>query len=183
MERILKIGGKTNIRIKATAGVLIRYKQQFGREYMDDLLEVSNIEDIESESNQLKIATIGYNLLWAMAKTADNSTPPPEEFLNLFDRDIMKIMPFVEVAEELFKKSMDGIRDFKNSGKSDTPIRTEHLIALSSMSGFNTQDIDNLSISMLFNSIGEYWEMKTGGTDENGVREATQADIDAFFGR
>ena len=77
---------------------------------------------------------------------------------------------------------MQGIKDYGNS-KSDNELNVENLIAMAALSGLNTTDIDNLSVATLLNSINEYWNIKNGGVDGDGTREATQADIDAFFGR
>lgn len=172
--------------IKATAGALIRYRQQFGREYLDDLKSLKDI-NLEDENEQLRMLTIGFNLLWAMAKTADDSIYPPQEFLAIVcDNDILKLKTYIEQAEKLFNESMQGMKDYGDN-TSDEPLNVETLIAISSLSGLNTTDIDNLSVATLLNSINEYWKMKNGGADSDSksdnARIATQADIDAFFGR
>ena len=165
--------------IKATAGALIRYKQQFGTEYLDDLKSIKNV-DIADENNQLRILTIGYQLLWSMAKTADNNIFPPEQFLEIIcDNDILKLKTYIEQAEKLFDESMQGIKEYGNA-KSNSDLTVETLIATATMCGLNTTDIDNLSVATLLNSINEYWKIRNG---EETVRTATQADIDAFFGR
>lgn len=168
--------------IKATAGALIRYKQQFGSEYLDDLKSLENV-DVADENDQLRILTIGYQLLWSMAKTADNNIFPPEQFLEIIcDNDILKLKNYIEQAEKLFDESMQGIKDYGNT-KSSNDLTVETLIATATMCGLNTTDIDNLSVATLLNSINEYWNIKNGGVGGDGTREATQADIDAFFGR
>ena len=181
IEKLIKTKDNAFI-IKATAGALIRYKQQFGNEYLDDLKSLENV-DIADENDQLRILTIGYQLLWSMAKIADNNILPPEQFLEIIcDNDILKLKTYIEQAEKLFDESMQGIKDYGNS-KSDNELNVENLIAMAALSGLNTTDIDNLSVATLLNSINEYWNIKNGGVDGDGTREATQADIDAFFGR
>ena len=71
IEKLIKTKDNAFI-IKATAGALIRYKQQFGNEYLDDLKSLENV-DIADENDQLRILTIGYQLLWSMAKTAEET--------------------------------------------------------------------------------------------------------------
>ncbi len=100
MEKTLNIGGK-NVTFKCTAGTLLRYKQEFGKEFLADAAELMKFEDSKTkkkvESSDGKITfkdeydftklnlELIYNLAWAMAKTADNSIPDPLMWLDGFD--------------------------------------------------------------------------------------------------
>lgn len=168
MEQAIFVNGK-RITLKATAGALIRYRQQFGIEYIDDLQKSRN-------EDTLRQLTVGFNLIWAMAKTANNSTPPPEIFLkNFANTDILS--ETINIANKLFEKSM---ADLKQDGESGEKLTSENLIALCMCCGLSTTDIDNLSMSLLLNSISEYNKIRNGGETGKKSRKATQADFDAF---
>ena len=168
MEQAILINGK-RITLKATAGALVRYRQQFGTEYVDALQDAK-------DGNTLDKMTVGFNLIWAMAKTANNSTPPPEIFLkNFANTDILS--ETINIANKLFEKSM---ADLKQDGKNGEKLTSENLIALCMCCGLSTTDIDNLSMSLLLNSISEYNKIRSGGESGNKSRKATQADFDAF---
>ena len=75
MEKIIKIDGR-DVRFKSTASLPLRYKAQFGRDMFADL-DKKKDEPIDSE--------VFYNLLWTMAKTADDSIPPLMEWVDTFE--------------------------------------------------------------------------------------------------
>lgn len=171
MEKTIKIGDK-KVTLKATAGVIIRYKQQFGSDYAEDIAMLKSLNSDDRENLIAMHVKIGYQLVWAMAKTADRSIPSPDVWIKkLKNFDVDKV--FSE-ATNLFLKSME---DAETSSEGGEPITAENLLAMSLICGLNTSDIDNLSVSMLINTINEYCRQQTGETDE---RQATQADFDAF---
>lgn len=111
MEKTLEICGK-QVRFKATAGLAYRYFNQFGTEYISDLAKLqdfyNNAEfreiEIVNENNEKEIIPtyIGdydkysenfmYNVVWVLAKTADNSIPDPLTWYDSFDFfDISKV--------------------------------------------------------------------------------------------
>ena len=63
MERTITVGGKP-FKIRASAGALVIYKAQFGREYTEDCAEI--LDDKSA-------LTVGCRLLWAMASPCDLS--------------------------------------------------------------------------------------------------------------
>jgi len=111
MEKTITIDGKP-ITFKATASLGYRYKQQFGVEY---LAELQKLQDFTDSKTQKKIKTVDgktvviddydysklsleflYNLLWAMAKTADPSIPDPVAWLDSFN-----VFPVVDIWKQL----------------------------------------------------------------------------------
>ena len=178
MECTVTIDGKA-IALKATGGTLIRYKEQFEEEYYDDVLKISAIKKNQSADLAEKImlsAETGYKLIWAMAKTADNAIPNPDEWIETFeDFPITEILP---VANELLTKSMNSCRQGGEKSESGEQFSSENLVACCAICGFSTDDIDNRSIGFLMNCINEYAEIKSGDSDK--VRNATQADFDNF---
>ena len=97
MEKILTIDGR-QVRFKSTGAFLLRYKSQFGRDALKDIYKlqgsvnpdntVANIDALDLE--------VFYDLIWTLAKTADNAIPPPMEWLDSFSE-----FPLIEVIPEL----------------------------------------------------------------------------------
>lgn len=95
MEKTVTVGGR-EVRFKATGGIGYRYKAQFGREYLADAMMLEGFaasahtvkrhgkELTEYDYTKLNLELL-YNLLWTLAKTADDSIPPPQEWLDSFD--------------------------------------------------------------------------------------------------
>lgn len=173
MEKTIKIGNK-KVTLKATAGVIVRYKQQFSSDYTEDLAMLKSLNPDDRDKLITLHLKIGYQLVWAMAKTADHTIPSPDIWIKKFKSfDIDMVLC---EAANLFLKSMENTNAVLDSGDSE-PITAENLLAMCLICGLNTNDIDNLSISMLINTINEYCGWQSSGND---VRQATQADFDAF---
>jgi len=102
MEKILTIDGR-QVKFKSTGAFLLRYKAQFGRDAIQDILRLQSAID---NKNQIKnIDTLDlevfYNLIWTLAKTADPSIPPPLEWLDEFSEfPLMDIIP--EIVDMIF---------------------------------------------------------------------------------
>lgn len=115
MEKTLTICGR-DVTFKATGGLPYRYKSQFGREYIQDLIlieqSVSNIKEPPKNSTKAaqqayELATayaltgasleMMYNILWCMAKTADDSIPDPQRWLDSFETfSVFDVWPQLE---------------------------------------------------------------------------------------
>lgn len=76
MEKTITVGGKP-LKLKSTAAFLLKYKAQFRSDPIKDLMKFKNAEDMDLE-------TI-YNVVWSLAKNADNSIKEPTEFFDEFD--------------------------------------------------------------------------------------------------
>lgn len=87
MEKIIRIDGK-DIKFKSTAAYLFKYKAQFGRDAIQDMLEVSEAVDSKTmevkEGKTLSLLVL-YDMVWTLAKAADPTIPPPEEWLDGFE--------------------------------------------------------------------------------------------------
>ena len=164
MEKTIKIGSK-KIVIKASAAVLIYYKEQFGTEYNEDQEKLK-----ETQDEQFAVL-MGGQLIWAMAKAANDNILSPEEFyedIGSFDLDLAMIE-----ATELFEKSCQGILD---SGTGDkTPMTCEGLISSALLCKMTVSDLNKMSLAMVINVVNEYCAIKSG---ETGYRQATQEDFD-----
>ena len=98
MEKTLHIGGR-DVRFKATAATLIRYKAETGSEFLRDCAMMSQAVGTDADGNAvLRNAAmlnvdIAFGLAWAMAKTADKSIPDMLTWLDTFDDfDIQLVM-------------------------------------------------------------------------------------------
>lgn len=98
MERILTIDGR-QVKFKSTGAFLLKYKAQFQRDALKDILKLQNT--IDPETNEMKDIEaldleVFYNLIWVLAKTADPNLQPPEEWLDTFSEfPLMDIVPQV----------------------------------------------------------------------------------------
>lgn len=97
------IDGK-QVTFKSTAATQLRYKAQFGKDYFADIMKLYplakladvNPEDMDMETLKLLDLEVFYNLLWAMAKTADKSLPDPITWLDEFE-----VFPLFEILPEV----------------------------------------------------------------------------------
>ena len=103
MEKILTIDGR-QVKFKSTGAFLLKYKAQFGRDALQDIFRLQNA--INAKTNEIKDLSaldleVFYNLIWALAKTADPSIPPPMEWLDTFSEfPLIDIIP--EVVDMIF---------------------------------------------------------------------------------
>lgn len=103
MEKILNIDGR-QVKFKSTGAFLLRYKAQFKRDAIQDIFKLANA--INEETNEITNIEaldleVFYNLVWTLAKTADNTIDPPMEWLDGFSEfPLMEIIP--EVTELIF---------------------------------------------------------------------------------
>ena len=79
MEKTIQIDGK-NINFRCTAATLRRYRNQFNREFLADLSKLVNVKEDMSDFSFEPFE----NVVWAMAKTADNSIPDVQTWLDSF---------------------------------------------------------------------------------------------------
>ena len=96
MEKIINIGGK-EIKMKSTAGTMMRYRQQFNRDFIKDLVKLqTKINDKVNNGTEFEALDLDIfeKIAWCMAKTADNSIPDIENWLDEFETfDIMAVLP------------------------------------------------------------------------------------------
>lgn len=107
MEKTIVIDGK-NVTFKATGGIGYRYKAQFGREYIADAIQMEEFllstkagVNGGDEANPLYDLTkysleCVYNILWTLAKTANENIPSPQQWLDSFDT-----FPVMDIFEQV----------------------------------------------------------------------------------
>lgn len=103
MEKTLEIDGK-QVTFKSTGATAIRYKAQFGRDFLADILKMQKAFEGQDPNNlDLNVVDLNlidfdtfYNIAWVLAKTANKSIPDPFTWLDSFD-----VFPMDEVIPEL----------------------------------------------------------------------------------
>lgn len=103
MEKILTIDGQ-QIKFKSSAAFLLRYKMQFQRDGLKDLIRLQDA--IDAETNQLKNTDefdleVFYNMTWVLAKVANPQIPPPLEWLDTFSE-----FPLIDIIPEVIELMM-----------------------------------------------------------------------------
>lgn len=113
MEKVLNIGGK-EIKMKSTAGTMMRYRNNFNRDFIKDLVKLQGkLGDKLEKGEEFEALDLDLfeKIAWCMAKTADNSIPDIEHWLDEFDTfDIMQVLPELM---NLLVANMEQINDKK----------------------------------------------------------------------
>ena len=137
MKKKIKIDSKTSFTVSNNVGWLFEYRDQFGRDIVPALVPVLNAGiDIvyglyqatggkitpqtiyKVDTDALKDALIEaagieavdiLNVVWAMAKNADDSIDPPREWFRQFDT-----FPLDIIAPEVFSLIFEGMVSRKN---------------------------------------------------------------------
>lgn len=96
MEKVLIISGK-EVKMKSTSGTGNRYREQFNRDFLTDLLDLkSKIDKGNDISAQFDSIGLYEKMAWAMAKTADDNIPDLSHWLDQFE-----MFAIVDVLPEL----------------------------------------------------------------------------------
>jgi len=104
MEKTIVIDGK-KVKFKSNGATPLRYKAQFGKDFLKEILKMSPIEKIgkKKKNQELDVKDLEaldfevfYNIAWIMAKTADPSIEEPLEWLSSFDE-----FPIAEILPEM----------------------------------------------------------------------------------
>lgn len=162
--------GDRSLLLSAGAGALIHYKKQFGTEYTDDF---SASRELSGTDKFEKIAETEMRLLWAMAKAADKTISPPEEWLTSFDA--AELFTASQAARDFFMASLEDYGGKPGSGQEFT---SENLIASALVCGLTLDDLDEMPLPMVLDTVSEWCKLK--GYAEQDARPATQADFDAL---
>ena len=81
MEKTIEISGRP-VRFKSTGATMLKYKMQFGREFVADVAKLDKVKGGDIDDLDL---TMCYQIAWVLAKTADNTIPELIEWLDSFD--------------------------------------------------------------------------------------------------
>ena len=102
MEKIIRIDNR-DVRFKSTAGTLMRYRNNFGRDFLKDIVALDKkFKSVKSGIGQFEVVELDIfeKLAWSMAKTANDNIPDIEHWLDDFNSfSIMQVLP--EIMELL----------------------------------------------------------------------------------
>ena len=120
MEKIINIGGK-EVKLKSNAMQAIIYRREFGRDIIEaqsSVLKMLNFEKNGKATFNLdglkNLDCVGIvEIIWTMAKAADSSIPPLEQWLEQFDS--FPIMDVFAEAYELILANFVSISKIKNT--------------------------------------------------------------------
>lgn len=86
------------VKFKSTGAFLLRYKAQFGRDAIQDILRLQSAIDNKGQIKNIDTLDLEvfYNLIWTLAKTADPDILPPMEWLDTFGE-----FPLAEIVPEV----------------------------------------------------------------------------------
>lgn len=122
MEKVLTVGNK-QIRLKSTAGTMMRYRNYFHRDFIKDLVRLQGKLKERKEKGidfELLDLEIFEKITWCMAKTADSELPDIEHWLDEFDSfDIMYILP------EIMGLLVNNMATLDNAKKKITPRKKQ----------------------------------------------------------
>lgn len=113
MEKTIEIDGK-QVKFKSTAATPLRYKAQFGKDYFLEILKMEGLSKLKKSKNNEKALELidfdtFYNIIWVLAKTADNNIPEPLEWLDTFEE-----FPLFEIIPQLQEMILISIQGKKN---------------------------------------------------------------------
>lgn len=128
MEKIIKIGEK-DVRLKANAMQAIIYRREFGRDIMEVQGSIMKMLKFDKSGNGAfnfdgigNLDSVGIvQVIWTMAKAADASTPPLEQWLEQFDA--FPIMDVFMEAYELILANFISTTKIKNRKAAESSQR------------------------------------------------------------
>ena len=166
-------GGKFNLR--ASAAVMIIYKEQFGVEYTEDFSAA-----IMAPAEAVKV---GYRLLWAMAKCADDTIPDPDIFIDGLGEDF-DLLGAVDSAAELMRKSLGEFAAEESGTEGEVSELdnelSERLVASALRCGFSVADLNRISVGFLLRCISANLEGRSRNDGDN-IKIADENDIAHFL--
>ena len=160
MIKEINISENQKIKLNASLGWVLRYRAQFGHDILPDLLPmlesglvlVGEAMDESGEPEWRKLLefdtvssamisfagaefTTALNIIWAMAKNADDSIPSPFEWANQFDNfPLDKIIPEVldaVISTVVSEKNRKRLGTLKKKTQPEASTQTASLSALS----------------------------------------------------
>ncbi|NMF06530.1 hypothetical protein ACUH7Y_25215 [Clostridium beijerinckii] len=101
MEKTITIDNK-EVTFKSTAATPLRFKAQFHKDYFAEIIKLNRLNKFKDATDNFEMLEnadfeIFYNIIWVLAKTADNSIPDPITWLDGFDEfPLFQIIPEIQ---------------------------------------------------------------------------------------
>lgn len=147
MIKTIKFDDDHSVEMSSNIGWLLTYRSQFGKDILPDLMPVIEslvtlaaslfdgsaeltadeviakidrdaLSDLYLSLSNLEFTTI-INIAWALAKTADDSIPAPEEWVKQFE-----VFPFDTLIIEMFKMIAESSVSTKNWKRLQSLMKT-----------------------------------------------------------
>lgn len=98
MEKTIEVDGQ-KVKLRSSAAFAIRYKNQFRRDPLADVFSFAegmadiDLKEVGKDTQTVAVEVkdsfdidteVFYNIVWSLAKSADNSIPEPLEFFDQF---------------------------------------------------------------------------------------------------
>ncbi|MGM9917464.1 hypothetical protein [Anaerotignum sp.] len=131
MEKVVRVA-EYEFPVRSSAATLLSYRRNFGRDGMKDLLalvkgfgrKLPSAENPDENNKEELLQTFAdsafemdtlYRFIWTFAKSADNSIPPLEEWLDTFDVPALEFVAdvFPQVSELLFSMAKTNVQPKK----------------------------------------------------------------------
>lgn len=111
MEKTINISGK-EVKLKCTLGTLNRYRMQFNRDPLKDIMSLSKKNEEKASTGadfDIESLYMFMNFAWCMAKTGDKNIPDVEDWLDQFEIfDIGVILPeMIELLTSNLQQNVD----------------------------------------------------------------------------
>jgi hypothetical protein len=115
VEKTITIDEK-EVRFKSTGATALRYKSQFKQDLFKDLFKMAGLEKVmNTDPNEIDPKdlesldfNVFYNIVWVLAKTADDTIPEPIAWLDTFDE-----FPMMEVIPQLHELIFSSMQSTK----------------------------------------------------------------------
>ena len=178
MEKTLNIDGK-EVRFKSTAGTLMRYRMNFGRDLIKDIAKLEKrYKSVENGEDEFEIYDLEMfeKIAWSMAKTANNDIADIENWLDEFESfSIMVILPeIMDLLIANMKQEQESKKKFNEGGQSKEI--TGRLVILRGLElGLTLKDMDNVTIGFICELIEEH-----NSNENDEVIEATEEMLERF---
>lgn len=119
MEKTINIGGK-EVKLKANAMQAIIFRSNFGRDILEVQASLMKLIDLNNDKTPFNLDGLKYldsvgivQIIWTMAKAADNTIPPLEQWLEEFET--FPIMDVFLDAYDLILANFTSITKIKNA--------------------------------------------------------------------
>lgn len=179
MEKIISIGNK-EVKLKSTAGTMMRYRNNFNRDFIKDLIKLQGKlkERVESgEQFEAVDLDIFEKIAWCMAKTADDNTPGIETWLDQFETfDIMQVLPQIM---ELLVANMEQVNKPAERGatksRKQIDVNANTIVLRCLKIGMSLSDMDNVTIGFILDLVEE------NNREATEMNESTEADTETLY--
>lgn len=160
--------------LKASAYVIILYKEQFGSDLFSDLDKISILKKTKSKRLSAFNAMVAYRLFWTMIYTGNTGISDPETFMKEIPTN--ELSDLINQAESVFIKSVSTNKPVQSTENNIEPITAEKFAVCCQSCGISLADTNNYSLGFILRYMDEYINIRSS----THKKKAVQADFDAF---